>query len=101
MIKQFFQICFNSFFTTILHLFFCLVLIEGKFLETHRKILYSNFPVVQYFLLYLYRFLVSLLCLVEMLQLIRDPKRKTKPATQSATGTSIIYLPMTIPNYFF
>ena len=30
-----------------------------------------------------------------------EPKWKTKTASQSATGTSIVYLHMTIPNYFF
>ena len=34
------------------------------------------------------------------MKLIQDVKRKTKTASQSATGTSILYLPMTIPNSY-
>ena len=34
------------------------------------------------------------------MKLIQDPERKAKTASQSATGSSILYLPMTIPNSY-
>ena len=45
--------------------------------------------------------IVSSLYSLETLKLIQDPKRKTKTALQFAVGTSIVYLQITIPNYFF
>ena len=46
--KQFVQIYFNLFCTTILHSL-CVDFIEGKCFETDHKIMYSNSPIAQHF----------------------------------------------------
>ena len=47
MVQQFVQKCFNLFVTIILLLPMCLIF---KCFETHHKIMYSNFLIIQYFL---------------------------------------------------
>ena len=71
MVKQFIQICLNLFFTTILLISLCLVLIEGKCVDTHYKVLCSAFPIVEYFSDCTCMALQSpCQCLMEMLKII-------------------------------
>ena len=89
MVKQFVQIWFSLFFTSILHLSFRPVFIEKKCFKIHHKRLYSNFPIVQFFLDCICTPFSLLVMLSRDVEVNPGTERKSKTATQS-TITSIV-----------
>ena len=77
MFKQSVPMCFNLFFS-ILHFPLCLAFTKRMCFETHHKILYSNFPIVQYFQIVL-AWLCSLVVMLSGdIEVNPGPKKKDK-----------------------